>query len=113
MGVRLVAISVDKPSEEAKTQAAQGVPFPMLSDPELLAHAGFHVVHTPGAEEREKFEKYGVDLSAYSGKTHGVFAIPSVFLVDRTGIVRFVHIDEDYRTRPSAKQLLQIATQHL
>jgi peroxiredoxin len=108
-GVRVVAISVDKPSEEAKTRAKQGVPFPMLSDAKLVAHRAYRVVHVPGDAERKGMAGYGIDLAAYSGESHGDFAVPAMFLIDRDGTVRFVHVDEDYKTRPSAKQMLAVA----
>jgi peroxiredoxin len=107
-GVRIVAISVDKPSEEAKTQAKQGVPFPMLSDPKLVALQAYRVVHVPGDAEKKGLAGYGLDLSAYSGESHSEFAVPAIFLIDRDSTVRFVHVDEDYKTRPSAKQMLAI-----
>jgi peroxiredoxin len=107
-GIRIVAISVDKPSEEAKTQAKHGVPFPMLSDSKLVAHQKYRVVHVPGDEERQKLAAYKLDLAAYSGESHGNFAVPAVLLVDKAGIVRFVHVDEEYKTRPSVKQMLAV-----
>lgn len=108
-GVRLIAISVDLPGQEAITQAKQGVPFPMLSDPELVAHKAFKVVHTPDPEELKKFEEYKVDLTAYSGRSHKSFAVPSIFFIDRTGTIRFAHVDDEYKTRPSPPQLLGVA----
>lgn len=108
-GVKLVAISVDQPSEEAKTQAQQGVAFPMLSDSKLTIHQAFGVVHVPGPDEAKALAGYGVDLAAYAGERHGSFAVPAVFLVDPQGIVRFAHVDEDYQVRPSVAQLLAVA----
>jgi peroxiredoxin len=35
--------------------------------------------------------------------------VPAMFLVDRNGVVRFVYVDEDFKTRPSAKQMLSVA----
>lgn len=105
-GVKLAVISVDVPTEEAKTQAKQGVTFPMLSDSDLVAHKAFHVVHTAGADEQAKLAGFGLDLRAYSGKDHHSFAVPAIFLVDKKGVVRFAHVSEDYKTRPSAAQLL-------
>jgi peroxiredoxin len=78
-GVRGVAISVDKPSEEAKTQAKHGVAFPMLSDSKLVAHQAYRVVHVPGDAERTGMAAYGIDLAAYSGESHGDFAVPANF----------------------------------
>ncbi len=108
-GIRLVAISVDKPSEEAKTQAKDGVAFPMLSDSKLVAHKAFKVVHATTEEEQKKMASFGVDLGGYSGEAHQSFAVPAIFMVDRAGVIRFAHVDEDYKTRPSAKQLLGVA----
>jgi peroxiredoxin len=107
-GVQIVAISVDQPSAEAKTQAQHGVPFPMLSDSRLDAHRAFRVVHVPAAAERDKLAGYGIDLAAYSGQMHGSFAVPAMFVIDRGGMVRFAHVDEDYKTRPSAEQMLAV-----
>jgi peroxiredoxin len=107
-GIQIVAISVDQPSEEAKTQAKHQVPFTMLSDSKLVAHRAYHVVHVPGDAERKAFASYHIDLAAYSGESHGDFAVPAIFLVDRDTTVRFVHVDEDYKTRPSAMQMLGV-----
>lgn len=112
-GVRLVAISVDKPDEEARTQAKNGVPFPMLSDSGLTVHKAFNVVHVPSEGEANALAGYGVDLEKHSGEKHHSFAVPAVFLVDRSGVVRFAHVDEDFKTRPSPKQLLEVVDQTL
>ncbi len=71
-GVEVVAISVDTPKEEAKTRAKNDASFAFLSDPDLVAHRAFAVVHAA------------------------------------RGVVRFAHVDEEYKTRPSAAQLLAV-----
>jgi peroxiredoxin len=108
-GVKLVAISVDQPSEEAKTQAQHGVAFPMLSDSKLTIHRAFKVVHVPSSDEAKALAGYGIDLAKHAGESHGSFAVPAVFMVDRLGVVRFAHVDEDYKVRPSIQQLLAVA----
>ena len=108
-GVQLVAISVDSPGEEAKTQAKLGVPFPMLSDSKLTVHGAYKIVHKTSPEERQALSGYGIDLQAYSGEAHGNFATAAMFYVDKKGVIRFVHVGEDYQTRPSPAQMLAIA----
>ena len=112
-GLRVVAISVDKPDEEAKTTAKQGVTFPMLSDSDLATHRAFNVVHVPKEAEAKGLAKFGVDLEQYSGKSHHSFAVPAIFLVDRAGVVRWVHIDDDYKTRPSPQQMIEVGVRTL
>ncbi len=106
-GVTPVAISVDAPDAEAKMKATYQIPFPVLSDSDAKVIDAFHVVKKVGDDEYAKMKNsYGVDVEAYSGKTHHEIAVPSVFLVDTKGIVRWAHSDPDYKVRPSIAQLL-------
>lgn len=105
-GVKPVAISVDSVDEVSKTEGAYTIPFPVLSDPDLLAHRGFNVINEVPAGDRERLKKMGMDLEASSKRDHGTVAIPGVFLIDATGVVRWSHANEDYRVRPSIEQLL-------
>jgi peroxiredoxin len=105
-GVTPVAVSVDKPDAEAKMKATYTIPFPVLSDSDAVAIEAFHVVKKVGADELAKMKGFGVDLESYSGKTHHEIAIPALFLIDRTGIVRWAHSDPDFKVRPSTSQIL-------
>jgi peroxiredoxin len=67
-GVTPVAISVEKPDEEARTKATYSIPFPILSDGDLALIEPFHVVHKVEGKELEMMGKYGVDLEAASGR---------------------------------------------
>lgn len=112
-GLQIVAISVDTPGEEAKTQAKQGVPFPMLSDSDLTAHKAFHVVYVSPDAETKMLASYGIDLEKHSGQRHHSYAVASMFLVDRTGTVRWQHVDPEYKTRPTPAQMLDVAAHAL
>ena len=106
-GVTLVAVSVDTPSNEAKTTATYSIPFPVLSDSDAKVIDAFHVVNNvPPDQVAMMKSKYGLDLEAQSGKTHHKIAIPSDFLIDKKGIVQWAHSDPDFKVRPSPAQLL-------
>lgn len=108
-----VLVSVDQVSEAAKTSASWDLPFPVLSDPDLTAHEAYRVVHQVDAEEHAKLKGYGIDIEAASGKTHHRFAVPAVYLIDEAGKIAFAHADTDYKTRPSAQQLLGVVQRSL
>lgn len=105
-GVRPVAVSVDRIEESAKTRATYTIPFPVLSDPDLVAHRAFHVVHQADDAEVARLKGFGMDIERSSGRTHHVIAIPSLFVIDREGVVRWAHADPDYKVRPKAEQIL-------
>jgi peroxiredoxin len=105
-GVRLVAVSVDQPSEAAKSRAKYTIPFPVLADPALIAHKAFKVTHVLDAAGVARLEGFGIDVEAASGKTHHTIAVPGLFLV-RGGLVAWAHADRDYKRRPSVAQILE------
>jgi peroxiredoxin len=105
-GVTPVTVSVEKPDVEAKTKATYAIPFPVLSDTDAAMLEAFHVVNKVDGDTLAKMKGFGVDLESYSGKTHHEIAIPSLFLIDRTGVVRWAHSDPDFKVRPSTAQIL-------
>ncbi len=107
-GVTPVAISVDRAEEANRTRATYTIPFPVLSDPDLVAHRAFSVLQPLEPAYVAKIKALGMDVEASSGRSHHTVAIPSVFLVDREGVVRWAHADPNYKVRPSPQQLLSV-----
>ena len=105
-GVMPVAVSVDRAEAAAKTGATYTVPFPLLADPDLAFHRGFHVARHVDDAELAQLKGYGIDLEAASGRDHHEIAIPALFLIDQGGVVRWAHADLDYKMRPSVQQIL-------
>lgn len=105
-GVTPVALSVDRPEAEATLKATYTIPFPVLSDPDARAIEAFHLVKNVSPEELAKMRSFGIDLEAYAGRTHHEIAIPALFLIDRSGVVRWAHSDPDFKVRPSTAQIL-------
>jgi peroxiredoxin len=99
-------IRVDRPSEAAKTQANYSITFPVLSDPDLVAHRAYRVLQEVDDATLAKYEEWGIDLEKSSGRSHHTIAIPSMFLIDETGVIRWAHADRDYKVRPTIEQLL-------
>ncbi|MEO8601070.1 MAG: peroxiredoxin-like family protein [bacterium] len=112
-GVTPVAISVDRVEETAKTRATYAIPFPVLSDQDLLAHRAFRVVRHVDDAELSRLNGMGLDLEAASGRDHHMIAIPAIFILDQAGVIRWAHANVDYKVRPSAEQLLQAIDQVL
>ncbi|MGA7122114.1 MAG: peroxiredoxin family protein [Polyangiaceae bacterium] len=105
-GVTPVTVSVDKPDALAKTKATYSIPFPVLSDSDAVMIEAFHVVNKVDDATLAKMKGFGVDLESYAGKPHHEIAIPSLFLIDRSGVVRWAHSDPEFKVRPSTAQIL-------
>lgn len=103
-----VLISVDKPDAAAMALRTYEIPFPVLSDPDLVVHDLFKVTMKLDDELIPRYREYGIDVEDWSGRTHHKFAVASVFLINETGVVVWSHSSMDYKTRPSVQQLLQV-----
>ncbi len=89
MGIRPVAISVDAPEVSRDLCERHGYTFTVLSDTDTEVIRRYDLLH-PGA---------GV-------KGHDI-ARPAEFLVDSSGVVRWVNLTDDFRIRARPEDLLR------
>jgi len=86
--VQPVAISVDTPEVSHNLAAKTGYTFPILSDANAEVIRRYNLLHKGGGPE-------GTDI-----------ARPAEFLVDKSGVVRWVNFTEDIRVRAKADEML-------
>lgn len=107
-GITPVLISADKPDAAALAARTYEIPFPVLSDPDLIAHEVFKVTMKLDDKLVPVYKEYGIALEDWSGKDHHKFAVSSAFIVNQKGLIEWSHSSKDYTTRPSVKQLLEV-----
>ena len=102
-GVALIGVSYDPQEVLRNFAAAKGIEFPLLSD------EGSRVITELGLLDREleaHHAAFGIKTSAHQ---HGV-AYPAVFVLDESGTVSQKRIQENYRAREGARQLVEAVT---
>lgn len=109
LGYDLLFLSADRPELLYSSLKEPDVHYTLLSDASMSAARAFGVAFRVDAAGLAKFREYGVDLEAASGQTHHELPVPAVFIIDRSGVIRFVHANPDYTTRISADALLAAA----
>jgi peroxiredoxin len=87
-GIRVVGISVDPPEINQRQSATLGYTFSLLSDPKAEVIRRYDVLH-PGAGPK------GADI-----------ARPAEFLVDASGVVRWVNLTDSIAVRARPVQVL-------
>ena len=88
-GVAIAAISVDSPAQSKKLCDARGYTFPVLSDPNAQVIRQYGVLHPKGGED-----------------SHDI-ARPAEFLLDPSGMVRWVNLTDDIRVRARPEAVLE------
>jgi peroxiredoxin len=108
-GFPVVAISADRPSGLSKSLEAGELGYTLYSDSSLAAARAFGIVYQLDDAQVAEYKGYGIDLEAASGHDHHQLPVPSVFLVEAGGTIRWVYSNPDHRVRPDNATLLEAA----
>ncbi len=106
-GWQIVGITPDLPQNIVNTEDKHKLTFKIYSDSKAEALKAFGVAFRvdDGTYTMYK-DKYHLDLEKWSGDTSHILPVPSVFLVDAQGVIRFTHADPDYKVRMKADEIL-------
>jgi peroxiredoxin len=84
-GAELIAVSVDDQSYAWSMAQTTGAKFQILSD-----------------AEKKTIAEYGIVNAA----EHGGIAHPSIFILDKEGRIRYMHVGKDAQDRPPDETIL-------
>jgi len=95
------------PQDPAQVVKGPGLSYTILSDARMAAARAYGVAfRVDDATAARSIKGFGIDLEAASGETHHELPVPAVFIVDRSGVIRFVYANADYRIRLAPDELL-------
>lgn len=80
-----------------------------LSDSRLEAAMAMGVAYHASDETVKGLKGYGIDIEDASGETHHLLPVPSVFILDTSGKIRFQYVNPDYKVRIDGETLLAAA----
>lgn len=108
LGYQVIFLSTDQP-KLLYSSLKEKVDYHIVSDATTAAARSFGVAFHVDDATLEKMKSYGIDLELTQGSKLHQLPVPSVFIVDRAGIVRFSHYNADYRVRLDAASVLSAA----
>jgi peroxiredoxin len=117
LGFQILAVSPDRPEKlrESIDQVAALAPdrettYTLLSDSKMTAAKAFGIAFQVDAGLVKTYrDSHGIDLEDASGGTHHLLPHPAVFIVTSDKIIRFVHVDTDYKKRLSGAEIMAAA----
>jgi peroxiredoxin len=92
LDVQVLGVSVDPPDKSRITQEKMKTPFPILSD-----------------SENKLMDLYGTRSPVYKGRGGTPLNTPTLVLIDKKGIVRWIHQAPDYKVRAPISEVLEEA----
>lgn len=106
-GHQILAISIDRPEKLAETPDRKGLGYTLLSDSSAQTAGAFGIAFRVPDELVAKYKgEHGIDLEAASGQTHHLLPHPAVYVVGADGVIRFAHVNEDYKVRLDPGKIL-------
>ncbi|MBT2321431.1 AhpC/TSA family protein [Variovorax paradoxus] len=108
LGAALVAISPQTPDHSLDTIERSALAYTVLSDSSLDAANGFGIAFTLPPELIDLYASAGTDIPVLNGNAQWVLPIPATYLIDRTGRIRFAHVEMDYRERIDPQSVIAI-----
>jgi peroxiredoxin len=105
----VIAVSSDRPKKLRETLKEHGLSYTLLSDSRADGARAFGIAWKVPDDEVVLYRDYGIDLEEASGEDHHILPVPSVFLIDREGVIRFRYFNPDYKVRIDNDRLLEAA----
>lgn len=103
LGFALIAASGDTEAGLQSAVSEAELAFTVLRDPDLAAAERFGIVFELDSETANRYAGAGISLP------DGRLPVPAVFLIDRSGRIRFQYANPDYTVRLSGQELLEAA----
>ena len=98
-GARLVAISPQSPDESLSTAEKAALSFTVLSDPGSRLAGRIGIAFQQADEVLAAQRRLGLDLARVNAEGATRLPRPTVLVVDRDQVVRFVDVQPDYTAR--------------
>lgn len=109
LGYKIIAISMDKPEILSATIDKHSLNYELYSDSKAEACKAFGIAFRVSDDYVNKLKEFNMDLEASSGENNHILPVPSVFLIEDSGKIKFEYVNPNYKERISGKLLLETA----
>ncbi len=106
-GASVIAITPETAENIAKTIEKTKASFPIVEDKNLSIMKAYKVNFAVDKATVEKYKGYGIDFAKANGDNGENLPVPATYIIGKDGKIKYVFFDEDYRKRPSVKELLE------
>lgn len=115
LGVDVLFLSGDRADQlysslkEETQHDIDGLDYTILSDANAQAAIALGIAFKASDRTIEGRRQHGQDIAGSSMAKVGVLPVPSVFAIDKHGIIRFAYTNADYSVRLPADELMAVA----
>ena len=111
-GIRLIAVSPQKPDGSLTMQQKHSLAFTVVSDPGNAIAGRLGILTRPSQEARAAQLQLGLDLASVNADGTVTLPMPATVILDASHAVRWINVHPDYSTRTEPRQVID-ALDHL
>jgi peroxiredoxin len=105
-GIRLVAVSPQKPDGSLTMRQKNSLAFTVVSDPGNALAGRLGILTRPSREARAAQLQLGLDLTAVNADGTDLVPMPATVILDAARAVRWIDVHPDYTTRTEVDQII-------
>ncbi len=102
----IIAVSPESPEHVAETIGKDKLGYTVLSDSTGVAGKALGLNFTLDQNTQRKYKGMGIDLSKHNANGTWDLPHPATFVVDTTGTIRYLFMNEDYKKRANIDDVI-------
>jgi peroxiredoxin len=106
-GASLIAVSPEA-APAGDNASADDATFPVLIDHGGKAAEQFGLTFEMDDAAKNVLKSSSLDLEKRNADGRWILPVPGTFVIDRSGVVAYSHVDADYRTRPEPQEIVAV-----
>jgi peroxiredoxin len=105
-GAYVVGVTPETSENINKTIEKTHASFSMVQDKDYTIMKAYDVNYILDPTMVAKYKTYGIDLEKNNGNTDHVLPVPATYIINKSGKIKYVQFDKDYRKRPSVTTII-------
>lgn len=105
-GATLVAVSPEKPESIAKTIEKTKAEYSILYDENLKIMKAYEVEFEIPENTLKRYRNAGIKIDEINGKNGNYLPVPATYIIDKEATITYRFFNQDYKKRPSVKEIL-------
>lgn len=105
-GATLLAVSPEKSEMVEKTIEKTKAQYSVLHDKDLKIMKAYKVAFEVPENTVTRYRNAGLDLEKLNGENGANLPVPAVYIIDKESTITYRFFDENYKKRPSVKEIL-------
>ncbi len=105
-GATLLAISPEKSEMIDKTVEKTQATYSVIHDKDMKIMKAYEVAFEVPENTVTRYRNAGLDLEKLNGENGTNLPVPAVYIIDKESTITFRFFDENYKKRPSVKEIL-------